>query len=694
MRRSSTTIVFMLFVLFSTAQHLSRNDYNIPSLRRVRNDTTKINILLEKIGLKYENINPDSSIYFYTLALKIAQNSPQALANHGKLKKKFQHYEVVSYRYIGIIYRTKGLFDKAIKNYIKALKIAEKLKDKELKGILYVNIGNVLYEQKSYSKASWYYNKSLGIDKELNHRIGVSEGYMCLSRNYLAQKQYKTAMMYSQLALKLATEIKYTNGLAFCYSNIGLIEEGQKLYGDALLSYEKALSYAIETDDMNAESSIYSYLSGLYLAMSNDPKLSSTDKEYNLKKVLEYGEKGFETALILKSFSLQNSLAKSMQLANTKLKRYDEALKYAQIYIATNDSIYQENKIRVTAELELKYKSKNDQLEIEKLAKDSELQQSKINKQNIILAFLIGVFVLILIFLFLVLRLFRQKRKASLEIETQRDEILQQHEVLVNQSTLITDSFNYAKRLQQGIFPSTQYLNRVLGQHHFTLLKPKDIVSGDFYWATRMNEFLIVAVADCTGHGVPGALMSMLATSNLNEIVRHQAVKNAAKILDALRDLIIDALNQKGNFEEQKDGLDIALCVINTKTLEMQYSGAFLPCIIIKNSNKELVKINGDRMPIGLHPEMTNFTNHLTKLEKGDFIYLMSDGYQDQFGGSKNSKFLPKRTCDLLLSIQSKSMDEQKEILDQTIEDWKNYEGTVYEQTDDITVLGFKVDFE
>lgn len=697
--KKGIVMLFLIVSFFSIAQYSTHSDYNIPSLRRVQHDTTKINILLDKIGLKYENINPDSSIYFYNLALIIAQNSPEATADNGKLKEKFLIYQATAYRYIGIVYRTKGLYDKAIKNYLKSLKISEKLNDKDLTCLLYINIGNVLYEQGSYPKANWYYKKALKIDLENNNKKGISESYMCLSRNYLALKKYNTAMSYSLKALKIATDIKYKEGLPFCYSNIGMIQEKQKLYEKALISYDKGLQLAYEVDDLNGVASIYSYMSNLHLTIINDVHQNNVDREYHLKKVLEYGEKGYQLALTLKSFSLQNSIAKCLQQANTKLKRYNEALKYAEIYIATNDSIYQRNKIRVTAELELKYKSKNDQLEIEKLAKDSELQQSEIYKQKFVLYFLIGVSVLILSFLVLLLRLFKDKKIANLAIISQRDEIVKQHEKMVyqnqlmlEQSTMITDSINYAKRIQQVIYPSDDFLSDLLGEH-FVLLKPKDIVSGDFFWATRINEFVIVAVADCTGHGVPGALMSMLGISNLNEIVRQKAISNAAQVLELLRALIIESLNQKGGTEEQKDGLDIALCVINVHTLELQFSGAYLPCIIIKNNTHELIKLNGNNMPIGIHPEMKKFDNQIIQLEKGDIIYLMSDGFQDQFGGPNNRKFLPKNVMKTFSKIKDLSMSEQKQILNETIEDWKNNYGIKYEQTDDITILGFKVEF-
>ena len=458
-------------------------------------------------------------------------------------------------------------------------------------------------------------------------------------------------------------------------------------------NYELALTISEEHKNLNAIASIHQSISKLHLTITDSIlTLGAIDKKYHLNKALEMGEKGFKLATQLNSITLQNSIAEVLQKVYKKMNLFPQAIKYAEIYISTNDSLFQESKTRIIAEMDLKYKSRNNQLEIEKLAKDGELQQTKINKQRIILYFLIGVSILIFTFLLLLLRFLKQKKTASLEIVSQRDEIINQHDKLVEQSILIKDSINYAKRLQEGIFPSNQYLDRLF-KDYFILLKPKDIVSGDFYWATRMNEFVIIAVADCTGHGVPGALMSMLATSNLNEIVRHQAIKNAAKILDTLRSLIIDALNQKGNPEEQKDGLDIALCVINVKTLEMQYAGAFLPCLIVKNSTKELIKINGDRMPIGIHPEMGSFTNQMMQLEKGDAIYLMSDGYQDQFGGPKNHKFLPKRTHDLLLENSDQSMVKQRETLIKTHENWINNAGITYDQTDDITIFGFKVDF-
>jgi serine phosphatase RsbU (regulator of sigma subunit) len=689
------TTIYILCIFSFTSSWGQKNKAHIPdipALKRAKHDTTKINILLDKIGLKYESINPDSSLYFYNLAVSIAQNSLLSSSHNRHQKNKFLRYQAVAFRYIGIIYRTKGLFDNSMENYLKALKIAEELEDKILRGLLYLNIGNVLYEQQNYFKSQRYYKKGLKMGQELKDQKGVAEAYLCIARNYFAQHQLKTAMKHSVMALKIIQTIDYEDGLPFCYSTMGLIEEKQKNYQKAMTHFKNALDLSVKIEDINAVASIHLYLAQLYLTLVDSTSLTKTEKRSTLMKALRYGEQGLVYAQTLKSFTLQHGIANCLLKANEKLDRPREALHYAQLIITTNDSVFHESKIRISEELESKYTAKNNRLQIEKLGKDSELQQAKINRQKIVLIFFIGASLLIFLFLLLLLRLFKLKKNATISITSQRDEIIRQNERMSEQARLITDSINYAKRIQQVIFPSSQTLKEILGEH-FVLLKAKDIVSGDFYWATRVEDYLIIALADCTGHGVPGALMSMLGMANLNEIVRQKSGNNAAKILNSLRDLIIKALNQRGDSEEQKDGMDLALCVINTHTLEMQFSGAYLSCLLFKNNSTDFLKIEGDPMPIGIHPQMKLFTNKMVPLEKGDTLYLMSDGFQDQFGGPKNRKFLSKNITKLLSSLQNLPLSTQKQRIDETIENWKKQPTVSYEQTDDITILGFKVNF-
>ena len=241
--------------------------------------------------------------------------------------------------------------------------------------------------------------------------------------------------------------------------------------------------------------------------------------------------------------------------------------------------------------------------------------------------------------------------------------------------------------------PRDEFTKEILG-NHFILFKQKDIVSGDFYWATKVNNFQIVCVADCTGHGVPGAFMSMLGISILNEIVRKENTTNASEILNKLREYIISALKQSGETENNisndsiiQDGMDISLCVINVETNILQFAGANNSLLIARNNNLiEIEEYKGNKMPIAIHSEMNSFSQIETQLYPGDTIYLMSDGFEDQFGGENNKKFKSKQLKDLLVANSTKSMNHQKEILETILINWIGKS----EQIDDITIVGIK----
>lgn len=282
-----------------------------------------------------------------------------------------------------------------------------------------------------------------------------------------------------------------------------------------------------------------------------------------------------------------------------------------------------------------------------------------------------------------------------------------QHKIK-EQNKHITDSINYAKRIQYAILPSKTLLDEILPQH-FILFKPRDIVSGDFYWMRKVDKYIMIAAADCTGHGVPGAFMSMLGISFLNEIVRKHELMHANLILDELRNQIKTTLDQTGKDNEAKDGMDIAFCIIDTETNKLQFAGAYNPLYIIRNTNLpdlvdfqnlpdlqrktmetnnfRLTRVNANNQPIGVHLKEIPFTNNEIQLLKGDKLYISSDGFIDQIGGNCYKKFLSKNFKKLLLNIHTEPMSKQHTILNQTIEDWKNLE----EQVDDILIIGFEV---
>ena len=277
------------------------------------------------------------------------------------------------------------------------------------------------------------------------------------------------------------------------------------------------------------------------------------------------------------------------------------------------------------------------------------------------------------------------------------EKLSQANKVLNYQHQKMKESIHYAEKIQSAALIPEDYLSEFM-KDHFILFSPRDIVSGDFFWATQQDSRLVIAVADCTGHGVPGALLSMLGISFLNEIVNRSVSMHANQILNLLRTYLITSLHQTGRRGEARDGIEIALCIIDAPKNQMEFSGANRPLYIIRengsykdpvmeNLTHELIQINADRMPIGVYDqEMTPFSNNIIPLQKNDAIYLFSDGYVDQMGGPHRKTFRAHRFKNLLLEIQDQTMEKQKQILIERFESWKGD----FEQVDDILVLGFK----
>ena len=259
-----------------------------------------------------------------------------------------------------------------------------------------------------------------------------------------------------------------------------------------------------------------------------------------------------------------------------------------------------------------------------------------------------------------------------------------QHDKLLFQKKQITDSIQYAKNLQSALLPNQISIKKLLTDF-FILYLPKDIVSGDFYWVKNINQKNIIAAADCTGHGVPGAFMSVLGISLLNELVRRKEIKKANQALEILRHDLKNNLHQTDEGYMLNNGMDIALCIIDTEKKILQFSGANTPLYYIRDD--QLTEIKGTRNPIGITPIEIPFQNHEIEYRKDDIFYLFSDGFIDQFGGNYGKKYRSRRFKHLLLKIHDKPLDEQKKLL---INNYKNWTNKKYEQLDDIMILGFK----
>lgn len=270
------------------------------------------------------------------------------------------------------------------------------------------------------------------------------------------------------------------------------------------------------------------------------------------------------------------------------------------------------------------------------------------------------------------------------EIEAQRDLVLNQKELIERSHRDVSSSIDYARRLQTSILPSPGLLKTRI-RDHFVLFLPKHRVSGDFYWWTQIEDQVVITAADCTGHGVPGAFMSMLGVSMLREIVSKEYISHPGVILRRLRKEVMYALKQTGEFGEQKDGMDMALVSINVETLECQYAGANNPLYLVRNG--DLTEYKADRMPIAIHQNMAKFTTHEIQLQRGDRLYLFSDGYADQFGGPDGKKFKFNQFRQLLTENATLSMKKQRQAVEQTFLEWQGEN----EQVDDVVVLGLEI---
>lgn len=282
------------------------------------------------------------------------------------------------------------------------------------------------------------------------------------------------------------------------------------------------------------------------------------------------------------------------------------------------------------------------------------------------------------------------------------EKIRKQHQLVLQQKQAITDSIGYAKRIQKAVLPSPPYLDNILTDY-FTIYKPKDIIGGDFYWVREIDGYSVVIVADCTGHGVPGALMSMLGVTLLNEQFRTFGIRPPGVILGHLRTKVKEILAQEGSVNDQKDGMDMAIAIIDQEYKELRYAGANIPLFLIRekkqvegverdltvsleNDDYKLYSLKADKQPIGVHWEEKDFSNLVIKLQDRDSLYIFSDGFVDQFGGKNRKKFKLRNLKKLLLTVQTESMENQRKLLEEAFDKWRGS----HEQIDDVCVMGVR----
>ena len=582
---------------------------------------------------------------------------------------------------IGIAYEEQGDYPKALDYYFKALKINEELKNKRGIANNLGNIGNVYSEQADYPKALDNYFMTLKIAKELGDKNLIATSFANIGNVYCNQADYPKTLDYYFKSLKMDEELGNKNGIAINLGNIGIVYERQKDYAKTLDYYFKALKQAEELGDKN----------GIARRIGNIGKLYTLTGKF--KEAEQYLKRASAIDDSIGVPDLLRQTEESLSQLYDTTGRYKEALIHYKKSIELKDTIFsQENKKQlVRKEMNFEFDKKEAATKAEN-EKQQAVASAEKHKQQFVLILVSCVLVLVFLFAGFVFRSLRITRKQKNVIELQKNEVSQQKEIVEKQKEKIVDSITYAQRIQQSILMEESEIQNYLPEC-FIYFQPKDIVSGDFYWCSKTDDKIIIAAVDCTGHGVPGAFMSMIGNTLLNQIVNEKHITKPSEILLQLNLGVYEALHQKKEEALSDDGMDIALCSIDYKNNELQYAGAQNPLYVLYDNKIEIVKgdihgIGGGGMIARIHdPVKKEFTNHIIPIKKGMSIYLFSDGYKDQFGGDNRKKFGVQKFKELLLSIQPLNMQKQKETLASAHEDWKG--DTT--QIDDILVMGIKL---
>jgi serine phosphatase RsbU (regulator of sigma subunit) len=585
--------------------------------------------------------------------------------------------EVCAYLNMGTYFQLKGDAKQALDYFLKGQDIAEKNNEKDMLGMVYNRL-SLFYRgvMRNRKRALEYSQKELTAKKESNDKSGYAGALVNIGNIYYDMDSTRHALQYYIEASDFYVALKDNTHLADVENNIGSAYSDLKEYDKAIEYYQKALSTYKELDSKADISMCYGNIGNVY------------NMKGEMDKGVSYSEQALQMARAVNAKDVVAAAYTFLAEGYSKLGDYKKAFDYQTGLLNINDTIFNEATTKQINDMQVKY-------DTEKKEKENKILELSINKQKIINYSILAGLLLVIALAFFIFRGYRDKQKAN-EALAEKNKIIQE----INKD--IIDSINYAKRIQHAILTSDEYLAETLGEH-FVLYKPRDVVSGDFYWCYANQSKVIFTVADCTGHGVPGALMSMIGNSLLNEIVIENKISDAAQILNTLRTNMVKTLQQKGQSSITRDGMDIALCVWDKEKKEIQYSGANNSLYLFRKginggleSNTKL-KLYGsglyevlpDKQPIGYMEEKMDkpFSSYTMQLKKDDIIYITTDGYADQFGGEANKKFTKKKLRELLTSIAEKPLSEQKEVMDKIIEQWKS----ATTQTDDICLIGIKI---
>ena len=656
----------------------------------------QISFLEKKINSNYKDTYKANYLTNYAAALN---NMAIIFEESGELEKGLKSHKksleiygelnnnegvATSLSNIGVNYNMQGNIAKALENYQKSLAIKEKLlkKDNNSKDIksgiatTLDNIGTVYQNQNDPINASIYYKRSIKIQRQINNKSGLANAVNNMGIMYFKQKNFPLALQYYNEAIEINIAIKDINSLSLNYHNMGVLYNEQSNNTMALQYFNKSIDLSNQLNDKY----------GLSRTLGNAGLLY--EEIGNTKIAKQYIKRAYELAIEIKNPRLIMYSSDDLSEIFEKENNYDGALEMYKLHIKMRDSLNNEENQKAAIQQQAKYEyEKQKAVDDAEHEKEIAIEQEEKEKQTILTYSTAGGLGLVGIFLLVVFNRLKVTRKQKNIIDAQKTEVENQktvvelaHTELEEKNREITDSIQYAKRIQNAILPPNKVVKEYL-QESFIYYKPKDIVAGDFYWLEQVKGKILFAAADCTGHGVPGAMVSVVCNNGLNRSVREYGLTDPGMILDKTREIVVQEFEKSE--EEVKDGMDIAICSLEGKTL--QYAGAHNPLWLIRNG--ELLETKANKQPIGQFDDPEPYTTHTIELQQGDSLYIFSDGYADQFGGEKGKKLKTTNFKQLLLSIQSETMEKQKQLIDEAFENWKGD----LEQLDDVCVIGVRI---
>lgn len=626
--------------------------------------------------------------YYIKEGYKLKGNSPKISFDLAikALKLSEQNKDVKLYidaqNLIGSIKNDLGEFENALDCHLKALEKAQQIKDNVHISTTLNYIGTVYFSQNQIAQAIDYYNQSLKYAENAQTNNQILNNLYKLGLIYESLNKYQEAYKYYKRSLLIEEETKNKEGMFYSLIGIGSVSAKRHNYYQAYVIYNRALDIATELQVLAYVSLCYSHLGDL----------QRDQKEY--VKARDFYLKALAIADSLEFKKDRRDCYLNLAQTNENLQFYNDAYFYLARFVEVNDTLFtqesNDRKMRMQIKFDLRAKEK-----------EIDILKQKDQQGIMIRNFLVAGFILISLVAFLFFYLNRVKQRSNrllnarnLEIEQQREEISTNLEQLAfvnselsKKNQQITDSIVYARSIQEAILPQSAVFKGFFPES-FVFFRPRDIVSGDFYWLHTRKDKVYIALADCTGHGVAGAFMSMMGYTLLNSVVDENIRLSPAKILGQLNQKIIAVMRQhEGRETSHDDGMDITICAYDMINKTIEFASANQSIALVQNGKIEV--LSGDISSIGGTFAMKDehgFTNHQINFESPTTIYLYSDGFQDQFGGKNNQKFMQHKFISTLQTISAYSMKEQYQMLTDVFEEWKG-EG---KQTDDILVIGLQ----